>query len=38
MVGSVVLAVAAPPPLTLTWFVTDEVALAPTFTVTVIAG
>jgi hypothetical protein len=37
-VGSLAVAVADPPPLTLTWLVTDDRALADTFTVTVIAG
>jgi len=38
VVGSLALALAEPPPLTLTWLVTDAAALAATFTVTVIAG
>ena len=38
VVESVALAVADPPPDTLTWFTWGEVALAATFTVTVMAG
>jgi hypothetical protein len=38
VVESVPLAVADPPPDTLTWFTCGEAALAPTLTVTVIAG
>jgi hypothetical protein len=38
IVGSLAFAVVDPPPDTLTWFTSGEVALAATLTVTVIAG
>jgi hypothetical protein len=38
IVESLAFAAADPPPDTLTWFTCGEVALAPTLTVTVIAG
>jgi len=38
VVGSLAVAVAEPPPETLTWFTCGEVALEATFTVTVMAG
>ena len=38
VVESLALAVADPPPNTLTWFTCGKLALAATFTVTVIAG